>query len=456
MPGESPNAASTANRWEGTHTYKKPEANKRKARTVAQLREEAAANSRANRDKAVNNRRGSLGEKNPTNSRRSSLPPTLRANTPARAPGAKKTINQAGASPTSDQEEVFFDADEMPGSNKKKRQASGAAENRADPSMDGPTSAMEVNEGGPVGGVDPAMLALLMSIKKDINETTTSAVAKVSDRIDSNARAIKEVGENTSEEIRKLRQHVDDSQAKFEEKMSRELEDRDRNIMRRITALENAKGPATLSPPSKSTPRQQEAYARARRSIKMWPIKGADLEDAVRVFMGTRLGIDDERIRTLGPITVKSSVGRGAKERSEALVQFDCREDRDFVKSMGFNLASDKGAGMAVHVPGHLLDNFYALNSIGYNIRQNQEGVRRAVKFDDSIQNIYLDICIGGNWKRIFPDQARTALKANPGMSASSEDRSIGADDLASLVRGDPVPGLTAVVVPEEDNISDQ
>ena len=120
------------------------------------------------------------------------------------------------------------------------------------------------------------------------------------------------------------------------------------------------------------------------------------------------------------------------------------------MKSMGFNLADDKGAGMSIHVPGHLLDNYYALSSIGYNIRQNQEGVKRAVKFDAVKQDIYLDIYIGGKWKRIFPKEAKNALEAAPG-NADAASRSILAEDLISLVKGETVPGLTTVVVPADD-----
>ena len=440
MPGETPK---TANRWEGTQTYKKPEATKRKARTVAQLREEAAANSRANREKTINARRGSVGDCTPTNARRASLPNAPLAGTPVRDPVARNPTPRT--TQVSDPKEEFFDADEMPGSGKKKRQTSGAGE----PSKE--DMEVDTNQTGPTTAVDPAMLSLLMSIKKDINDTTTTAVSKINDRIDENARAIEKVGDKTTEEIRKLRLHVEDSQAKFEEKMTTQFEARDKDIQRRLLALENKKQVSISSPPGQRS-RQLEAYNRARCSLKIWPMSETDLVDSVRVFMKNKLGIDDERIRTFGTFSTKQSIGRGAKERAEVLVQFECREDRDFVKSMGFNLANERESGMAIHVPGHLLDNYYALNSIGYNIKKNQDGVRRAVKFDDTANNIYLDICIGGKWKRIFPDEARTALKSSPGVGDSASGRSIEAEDLVSLVRGDPVPGLTNVVVVDEDS----
>ena len=411
MPKEASSKA--PNRWEGTQTY--PRNTLPRKRTVAQIREETIERIKADREK----RRIGVEK--------------LRRNSIAALPERE----------AEEQEEEFFDAgDEMPGSGKKKKNNSPSKE----------TAPMEQG----ADGVDPAMLALLMSIKQDINNTTNTAVGKVNDRIDENAVAIQKIGRDTADEVRKLRVHVEETQAGLEDKIMGKIEERDIEIQRRLSSLENRKA-ITVKIPDHA-PRNAEPYNKARRSLKIWPIKGPDLEDSLMVFMKTKLQVEDEKIRSLGPVSIKHSVGRGAKDRDEVLVQFDCREDRDYVKSMGFNLAGDKSTGMSIHVPGHLLDNFYALNSIGYNIRHNQEGVKRSVKFDDIKQDIFLDIYIGGNWKRILPEEAKTALKRAPGdQSGSGGSRSIQADDLVSLIRGENVPGLTTVVVPpDEESATDR
>lgn len=430
MPKEAISKA--PKRWEGTHTYAKGNLNRK--RTVAQIQEEAARRIQADREK----RRIGVEK--------------LRRNSIA---GFPAPCGQPDREEAADEvEEVFFDAngDEMTGSNKKKKHNSGAT--RSDDSPPTPEP-MEQQAAGRPPGVDPAMLELLMSIKKDINETTTAAVGRINSRIDENARAIEKAGADTTEEIRKLRQHVDDSQAKFEERITRQLEDRNGEIERRLVSLETRKPTlaASSNADTGATHRQQDAYAKARRALKMWPVHGPDLEDSVKMFLKNKLKIDDDRIRSLGYIETKPAAGKAARERNEVLATFDNRDDRDYVKSMGFNLASDRGAGMSIHVPGHLLDNLYALNSIGYNIRLNQEGVKRSVKFDDSIQDIFLDIYIGGNWKRILPAEARSALKASPAAAlGTSSSRGIQAEDLISLVKGDAVPGLTSVVVPADSD----
>ena len=426
MPKEG--TAKAPNRWEGTQTY--PRNNPTRRRTVAQVQEDVAARLKIDREK----RRVGVEK--------------LRRNSIATIP-VPLPVNETASADDTGIEEVFFDAtgEEMPGSSKKKRQASGAATVNCDSDMPNP----DPDPKAPVQpGVDPAMLALLMSIKKDINDTTKSAVDKIDRRIDENAKAIQKVGEDTTLEMRKLRQHCEESQARFEEKVEKKLEMREQKIERRLLTLEVK----TLAPAGRvamRTEKQEEAYHLARRTLKLWPIRGEDLEDATAVFLNNKLKISDDRIRAFGKITVRTSLGKAARDRAEVLATFECREDRDYIKSMGTHLAGQDAVGMSIHVPGHLLDNFYALNSIGFNIKKNQDGVKRSIKFDDAIQDIYLDIFIGGQWKKILPGQAKSALKSTPVAGAPSA-AGISAEDLVSLVQGEQVPGLTAVVVPMSDD----
>ena len=426
MPKEANKKA--PNRWEGTHTYAK--ANQTKKRTVAQIQEETAARIRADREK------GRIGVEK------------LRRNSIAACTGV-----DTGSSNdlTADTEEIFFDAteDDMPGSNKKRRQQSGASKTSSETPMDEETATPPAP---PTPGVDPAMLELLMSIKSDINQTTNAAVGRVDKKIEENAEAIRKAGQETAEEMKKMRQQFQASQSAFEERIETRVAEGERMMERRIIALENRKiGRSPTKGAMSASTKQEEAYGRSRCTLKMWPVTGADLMDAVRVFMKTKLKIDDEKIADIPLKSVKLSIGKAAKDRSEVIVLFESRDDRDYVKSMGVNLAGEKEIGMAIHVPGHLLDNFYALNSIGYSIKSNNHGVKRSIKFDDATQNIYLDIYIGGQWRKILPDEARTAIKANPGAGSSASSRSIGSQDLVNLAQGNAVAGITAVVVEDEE-----
>lgn len=65
------------------------------------------------------------------------------------------------------------------------------------------------------------------------------------------------------------------------------------------------------------------------------------------------------------------------------LVTFVLKDERDFVKAAGIQLAGQNQCGMTIHVPGHLMDNLIALNGVGYSIKTRNEGVKNAIKFNN-------------------------------------------------------------------------
>ena len=178
-------------------------------------------------------------------------------------------------------------------------------------------------------------------------------------------------------------------------------------------------------------------------------MEGEDLEDALRVFFNTRLKLGNDRIAMLGGMAVSVAPSKVARERKEVLATFESREDRDFIKTQGASLAGQSEAGMSIQVPGHLLDNLAALNGLAYSVKQKNRGLKRAVKFDDAVQDIYLDMCIAGNWRRVTPSQAKLALKNVP--ASGGDSTSLDATVLSDLIQGKEVPGLTVAVVPGED-----
>ena len=404
MPKE---ALPKPSRWEGTHTYKKPDADKKKARTVAQLREETAAKSKASREAIYNKRRGSIGGAPPgpqSNARRGSTG-GIATSSAATSPVASPTLTSSSSSTNSGYNTANEDTDaDMPGSNKKSRNKSGE-----------PAAAA----GEPGEGVDPALIRFLNAMKEDIVQSTRETVGKLESRLD-----------NTEKGLAALEKKVEESDRRVSEQISAEVA--------KISQPPLAQGVVG---------RREEAYHRCRRSLKVWPIEGEDLADSVRNFMKTRLKMTDERIRSLGSIVVSSLPSKASRDKKEVVVTFDSADERDFVKSNGPHLAGQREAGMAIHVPGHLMDNLTALNGLAYSIKQNFGNTRRAVKFDDGAQNIYLDICIAGNWRKVTPQEARQALKEVP---AASSTGSISVTDLTNLIQGKQVPGLTVAVIPEE------
>lgn len=402
---------------------------KRTARTVAQIREEAARKQREDRE--------------------------------ARKEEADRK-RRADANTTTGESPVPS-SDTMPGSNKKKRSsiptqlpttappvteansgthtADAAAQEQepiqtlpltATPHQGAAAVAVAANPTGQ--GIDTNLRDFLLSIKDELKKTTEDVVTKFDARM-----------EKAEANIAELSKRVESGSKELEGKIKMYVRDEVAKV---------AKGAGPM--PAITSSRREEAYHRCRRSLKMWPISGDDLEDSVKVFLRTRLKFEDQRIGALGKLEVSLPKGKAAVDRSEVIVLFEDREDRDTVKAAGYNLANQREAGMSIHVPGHLLDDLYALNSVAYNIKANNESsVKRSVKFDDAKLGLYLDICIADNWKRISPQEAKAVLKKVP-TTMSTSTRSITMEELTGLVQWEAVANITAVVVPEDREAGEQ
>ena len=422
MPKETPPRASS--RWEGTHTYARKDP--KRPRTAAQVREEALRKIKEDREK-----------RNSSTDRRRSLPTHRQANPepgPVLLAERRQPVESpadipvsGGGEPLPDEGDEGSEVEilsgpeggEMPGSNKKKRHAS----NR--PGESGEAGAEGVDK-------DKDLKAFLTAMKDDINRSTKEAVDRIEKRIDENA---KQIGE--------IKQDIERRDVSIEAKIATAVRQEVANMIVPATT----KTGEELTAGAKT--RREKAYNRCRRTLKMWPIRGENLEDEVRNFLANMLKFDQPKIEMLGAIDAVIAPGRQAKERGEVLAIFETKEDRDTVKAGGTELAGKREVGMSIHVPGHLMDNFAALNGVAYSIKTKHTGVKRAVKFDDMKQDIYLDICINGNWKRVTPTKARAVMEKMPAVS-SSMGLSLSLDDLSNLVQGEAVEGLTAVVVPED------
>ena len=341
------------------------------------------------------------------------------AATPARSgSGAAPNLKRRGSTggipppgPDSQEEErdsntVQEEEQEMPSAGKKKRNGSGDKSDPEDQAND---------------GVDPALKRFLNAMKNDLMETTKEAVGRLETRLGRNEASI----------------------ASLEERIDRNEKAVEERIVAEVAKQCKAVGSRTCTPD-----KREAAYSFCRRSLRMWPVEGDLLVDAVKCFLKQKLGMTDGRIRALGSIEASNMPSKTAREKKEVLVTFESREDRDNVKANGVNLAGQKEVGMALHVPGFLMDNLVALNGLGYAIKQKNSGVKRSVKFDDQKRDLYLDICISGHWKRVTPEEAKQVMKEVPSTSATSA--SISVQDLTDLVQGRTVDGLGAVVVPSD------
>ena len=104
-------------------------------------------------------------------------------------------------------------------------------------------------------------------------------------------------------------------------------------------------------------------------------------------------------------------------------------------------LVGSPNAGVRLEVPQFLQTSLKALKSVSYALKQKNPGMKRNVKYDDSVMDHMLDFCVDpaapdAQWRKIRPDQA-ALVKAKVTKNTRSEEI-LGAD-LGRLLDDDPV-----------------
>ena len=215
--------------------------------------------------------------------------------------------------------------------------------------------------------------------------------------------------ESTNAEVKEVKNLIKSR----EEAILREVREKDAKTNARIDELATA-----LAAAGTKCSGQTEAYREHRRSLRLWPVKGTpgkEMRLALFTFMKETLKIPADDVCKLGNISIKRYKDPANKANDEVIVIFETRGTRDLVKSFAKNLANNPDAGLKIHVPAHLERNFKTLHSLGYHLRQSDETIRRAIKFDDEFEDLAMDIRVDGVWSRIRPAEAKEVCAANPG-----------------------------------------
>ena len=216
--------------------------------------------------------------------------------------------------------------------------------------------------------------------------------------------------------------------------------------VQRLDKLEGGFSAGTCGADSRPS-KKEEAYSRARRSLRLWPIsKEGNLKERTVEFMVNELLLDQQHAVGLN-FEVKR-IGGNARSRDmasrairdEALVVFESSRDRDDVRSFAKNLER-RGRGLRLEVPDHLWPSFRVLQSVGYELKQKFPALKRNVLFDDENMDLKLDVCTdpAQPWRTIYPDSARQSL-AKMGKSPNTGRAALSPGELDDLLAGDDQP----------------
>ena len=244
------------------------------------------------------------------------------------------------------------------------------------------------------------------------------------------------VNKNTVD-LARLESQMRDGEDRFEDRVAGIV----RSVMGRdsSTAMNQSRAPSA---------EQVDRYERCRRSLRLWPIGGPDLEGSVVAFLTNKLNLPPAQVEDFGPLSVRRIVEPRSKIESEALVEFVSSSIRDTVKSMGYRLEGQK-AGIRIEIPNFLKSDFHVLQNLSYRLKLSNKEMKRSVKFDEDNYGLMLDVQLPGqDWTRIRPDQARAARAVDPSLRTGPRELSL--DMIAGAIRsqdrsGDSLSGSNAL-----------
>ena len=275
------------------------------------------------------------------------------------------------------------------------------------------TSTPEQNRKRPrqTGGDDGMKEFFLQALKMNKEEIISSfqiGLGELSKKVEDNSRSIAANKESADKHSSRIDGH------------DNEIE----RLTQRVRALEGGaiRGGAV---PKRAV--LSEAYQKARRSIRLWPMAG-DTETEIWGNAGEFLH---------GPLAVpEANMGQDDVEavfpagdpsqpdviKDEVVVRFKSARIRDMVMSHSVNLAGCVGpdgkptAGTRLEIPAELKDTFRLLSRFGTRLRaRHGEGTKRHIKYDDFSGSLFSNVKLPGDssWTRVTPEMARSDLEAS-------------------------------------------
>ena len=190
-------------------------------------------------------------------------------------------------------------------------------------------------------------------------------------------------------------------------------------------------GPAPPLPSS-----QSDAYLKARKSLKMWPVTGDNLPQAAVTFMETKLGLKKNRF---SPDQIKITelyTGVDSPAQSQVLVEFQTVRDRDEIKALGKNLRGESSSvGIQMEIPDFLRGRFQTFQSLAFQLKKKNPALKRNIKFVDSTMELVMDIKLNAEseWKAVQYEDASAILP-----KTRQRTTSFSRQELATMVESPP------------------
>ena len=271
------------------------------------------------------------------------------------------------------------------------------------------------SDSGLLADIGRMMEKMKEEIKTDIAKSETSTVSQIDEKIDGMAKKLNNRMDRAETDIKKMNEQIASTKTEIL-RLKANSDKEAANLPKLVEALVSTAVTGNASLPS--TPAGETAqdvkYWKARRTLKLWPVEGSDLEKSVRDFLTTQLLMEDEVVRELN-FDVKALSARPGAPAAQKLVTFSTIDQRDAVKAAARNLRGNGTAGVQMDPPDHLRRQYQTFQQLAYQIKKRNPLLKRNVKFDDVSMNLIMDINTGqgsdDGWQTIRFEDAKETMK---------------------------------------------
>ena len=194
--------------------------------------------------------------------------------------------------------------------------------------------------------------------------------------------------------------------------------------------------------------RREKNFFLARRSLRLWPVRGADLQVAALNFLQEKLLLARDRLQPNDIQVTEVYTPPDAKAKDQVLVLFPSVRIRDEVRALSRNLGGDTTAGVQLEVPDHLRGKFQTFQSLAYQLKKKHPLLKRNIKLVDSNLGLVMDVKLDGDsgWKAVQYEDANAILP-----QTRSRSTSFSRTELSNLL---PAAAVTGGRVTREENDS--
>ena len=161
-------------------------------------------------------------------------------------------------------------------------------------------------------------------------------------------------------------------------------------------------------------PNHEDKYWLARRTLRLWPVVGENVQKAVVSFLEEKLACPAGRVAEADFEAKRVYSPPDLTAQNQVVVTFSTIALRDEVKSMTKNLrGTDRNTGVQIEPPDHLRNHYQAFQRLAFQLKRKNSNLRRNVKFYDADLCLVMDVKISpdSDWKSVTYEQAREILK---------------------------------------------